>query len=111
MCHFNSNTKKHLHNFNELHFYRDEIKMKNLVATFGNEFGRKIEIEPIRGGNRTLLGLELRHRFHEECTALDDLARNIKFKTNNVQELYLKFLTAQYRTDTIWSELINDKSE
>lgn len=83
--------------------------MQNLIATFGNEFGRKITIEPISGQNRSLLAMELKYKFREECNALDDLARNIKYKTDKVQESFQKFLSTQYKTDTIWSALINDK--
>lgn len=88
----------------------DEIKIKNLVATFRNEFGRKIVIEPINCSNRTDLGLELKYQFREEINALEELAQSIKQETNDVQQCYQKFLNTQYKTDTIWGELIKKKT-
>lgn len=90
--------------------FSDEIKIKNLLATFRNEFGRKIVIEPINCSNGTDLGLELKYQFREELNALEDLAQSINLKTNDVQQCYQKFLNTQHKTDTIWSELIKKKT-
>lgn len=87
--------------------FRDEIKIKNLIETFRNEFGRLITIEPINCSNRTDLGLELKYQFREELNALEELAQNLKYKTNNVQKCYRKFLHSQHKTDSVWSELIH----
>ncbi|XP_055321469.1 uncharacterized protein LOC129577824 [Sitodiplosis mosellana] len=91
-------------------YNRDEIKIKNLISTFGNEFGRKISIEPVKCANQSLLEMELRYKLRDEHNALDELARHIKYKSNQVQKCYNKFIDSQYRTDIAWSDLI-EKSE
>ncbi|XP_031617868.1 uncharacterized protein LOC116337438 isoform X2 [Contarinia nasturtii] len=89
-------------------YNRDLTKIQNLIATFHNEFGRKIVIEPLHCPNRqSSLELELRHQLRDEYNALDELSRHIKFKTNKVNKLYNKFITSQYRTDAIWTDLIH----
>lgn len=87
---------------------RDVVKIKNLIATFCNEFGRKIAIDSLPcGDHQSALELELRHQLRDEHNALDELARHIKFETNKVHKLYNKFITSQYRTDAIWAGLIH----
>lgn len=81
-----------------------------MISTFGNEFGRKITIEPMKCANQSMVELELRYKFREEHNALDELARHIKYKSNKVQKGYNKFISSQYQTDIVWSDLI-DKIE
>lgn len=90
---------------------RDPIKINNLIKAFINELGRKISIEPITCYNRNALELELKYRFREEANALNELSKHLKYKTDKVQKSYVEFIEAQYRTDSVWAELINDQIE
>lgn len=92
-------------------YNKNETRIKNLITTFQTEFGRKISIEPMYCTNRAALELELFYTFREESRALDELAKNLKYKTNNVQKCYNEFIDAQHKTDLIWAELIDHKSE
>lgn len=74
-----------------------------------NEMGRKISVKPLGCFNRTALELELKSQFREEYNALDELARQLKYKTNKVQKAFDEFINAQHKTDSIWAELVNDQ--
>lgn len=76
------------------------------MSTFQNEFGRKIALEPITCSDIHLLEIDLKNKFHEEYKALDDLAQQIKLKTNNIQKSHQKFIDCQYQTDLAWKELM-----
>lgn len=88
--------------------FRDAIKIKNLIATFRNEFFRQLSIEPDSCCNQSSLALELKCQFREESNALHELARHLKYKTTRVQKCYKEFIDAQYKTDKIWAELIKE---
>lgn len=92
-------------------YNKNSIRIQNLITTFQTEFGRKISVEPMHCTNRAALELELYYQFREERKALDELAKNLKYKTSNVQKSYNEFIDAQHKTDSIWSELIDNKSE
>lgn len=89
----------------------DPIKISNLCKTFINELGRKVSIKPLTGYNRNTLELELKYRFREEANALNELSKHLKYKTDKVQKSYVDFIEAQHKTDSIWTELINDQIE